>query len=127
MAKRMRFVSMLVVSLVLVSSLSGHTAVVSGNQLYDEVWAEKYRNLPDVSSFSQEKIDAYAYMDYSSASDDVKPTILATRNKIIFSNNWVADDVSGSIVAPDGTRQELPKFHDLFPPDWEIPIMPNNI
>lgn len=70
---------------------------------------------------SAEEVNTYAYMDIESASKELKSTILAARSVIIYNCNWVADEITGQITRNDGTIEVLPKFHELFPSDWDIP------
>lgn len=74
---------------------------------------------------SEDDIQYYAYLDYETAAENLKPVILAARNRIIYRYSWVADGTSGRIVGKDGiVKQELPQFSDIFPEDWALPIEP---
>jgi hypothetical protein len=73
--------------------------------------------------FSQNGLDYYAYMDISSAPDELVPVILEARSRIISQTSWVADDLNGWVEDCDGNIIEIvPKFHEIFPQDWEIPL-----
>ena len=68
-------------------------------------------------------VDHYAYMDYESAPEELKPLIIEARNKIIFSTAWVADGASGYIADKDGNIiKSIPEFSENFPSDWEYPF-----
>lgn len=72
---------------------------------------------------SDEAIQYYAYLNLDAAEDDLRPIIIAARNKIIYRHSWVADEVYGEILDQDGDVKEvLPHFSDLFPTDWEVPV-----
>lgn len=65
-----------------------------------------------------------AYVDISCVNDDlIKEAVLAAREEIIYSKTWVADGINGRIIDSDGTVTEVPHFSELFPEDWEIPVM----
>lgn len=64
----------------------------------------------------------HAYMDPDSASASLKEIILAARRIVIGSQSWVADEFEGEIINTDGTSERVPKFHELFPADWEPPV-----
>lgn len=68
-------------------------------------------------------IQYYAYLDYASANEAIKPVILAARSKIIYRYSWVANGLSGNILSSDGSvKQRVPEFSEVFPADWEEPI-----
>lgn len=71
---------------------------------------------------SEEDIQYYAYLDYASAEEELKPVILAARDRIIYRYSWVANGLSGDIIHVDGSRDPLPEFSDLFPADWQEPV-----
>lgn len=74
---------------------------------------------------SEEDIQYYAYCDLKSADEELKPVILAARNRIIFRYSWVADGTSGQICGRDGEiKEELPCFSELFPENWDLPFFP---
>ena len=74
-------------------------------------------------TMSIEEAKEYAYLDYASASAEMKEKILEARNVIIFSSDWVADGYSGSIqnVETGEVIRELPVFSELFP-GWDMPV-----
>ncbi len=59
-----------------------------------------------------------AYLDYDSASNDLKKLILEERTKIVYSKSWTIDG-QVSIKNEDGTIEKLPEFKDLFP-NWDL-------
>ena len=63
-----------------------------------------------------------AYLDYDSASEELKERILEARSIIIFNSNWVADGYSGCIqnVETGEIIETLPSFSELFP-GWDMP------
>lgn len=65
----------------------------------------------------------YAYMNLDEANAETQKIILQARNAIIFSETWTADGIKGRIVNPDGSYTEVPEFHDIFPKDWDIPVV----
>lgn len=72
--------------------------------------------------FSLNGLDYYAYMDISAAPHELIPVILEARGRIISQTSWVADDLNGWVEDCDGNIIEIvPKFHEIFPQDWEIP------
>lgn len=74
----------------------------------------------------QERIqeaERYAYLDFDSASPEMQEKILAARKVIIYSaDGWCADDTQMIIIRADGTIEEVPKFSELFPSDWDLPV-----
>lgn len=67
-------------------------------------------------------LEYYAYMILEEAPEELEPIILEARNRIIHNSSWVADDLQGWVVDPEGTVVEIvPQFHEIFPADWEIP------
>lgn len=74
------------------------------------------------NTMTQEEAEYYAYMNYDTASTELKETIMAARNQIIYSQSWVADGFECYIIAPDGTQKKVAAFSELFP-DWEMPIV----
>lgn len=84
----------------------------------------------DVPIYTMEEIDAYlskygeeyyAYMIYDEAEESLKPIILEARWRIISKTTWVDDELSGHIEDEYGNIIYIvPKFHDIFPEDWEI-------
>ena len=72
---------------------------------------------------TEEDLQYYAYLDMNDADDELKPVIQAARNIIIHRHDWVADG-EASIVNKDGELvEEIPHFYELFPEDWEVPIV----
>ena len=68
-----------------------------------------------------------AYMDINEATPELKQKILQAREEIIFSNSWVSDEVNGRVLDENGNViEELPHFSDLFPEDWEPPVLKTN-
>lgn len=74
---------------------------------------------------TEANIQHYAYLNFEKASEELKPVILAARNRIICRYSWVADGISGRILDKNGNlKEELPQFSELFPEDWEEPVCP---
>lgn len=98
---------------------------------------------PQVESvLSQEEIEGlldrdgvvgYAYMDYSSASEAMKPIIRTARKRIIHTvNGWSVDGIDSYVIRadPDITLEtyasgegyqveyRIPQFSELFPTEW---------
>lgn len=98
---------------------------------------------PQVESvLSQEEIEGlldkegvvgYAYMDYSSASDAMKPIIRTARKRIIHTvDGWSVDGFDSYVIHgdPDLTLEKymngegyqveyrIPQFSELFPTEW---------
>lgn len=72
-----------------------------------------------------EQLEKYAYLNLQEADITMRTMILEARKEIIFSKSWVADGVNGQIVDSQGNVLEvLPSFYELFPADWEIPVVP---
>ena len=73
-------------------------------------------------------VEELAYMDIDLAPQEMRDDIFAAREEIIFSHSWVADIDDFSYVGElvdDETGEVieiLPKFSDLFPEDWDLPI-----
>jgi len=66
----------------------------------------------------------YAYMDLETADESLKAKILEARNKIILSESWAADGIYAYVSDPDGNIVNvLPQFSELFPSDWDVPII----
>lgn len=73
---------------------------------------------------ASESLEYYAYMILEDAPEELKPVILEARKRIIHNSDWVDDELDGWILDPDGNVIEtLPHFHEIFPEDWEIPIV----
>lgn len=65
-----------------------------------------------------------AYMDLADEqNENLKAAILEARNTIIYSESWCADDMDAFVYdTATGVREDIPKFHDIFPEDWDLPI-----
>lgn len=73
----------------------------------------------------EEDIQYYAYLDYNSALEQIKPVILQAREKIIYRQSWAADGTNIYILDENGhVMKDIPNFSDLFPADWNEPIIP---
>lgn len=69
-----------------------------------------------------------AYMDLNSTNVDAHASILQARRVIIENSTWVADELNGWIEDEAGNVIEIvPRFHEIFPADWEIPIYPDSM
>lgn len=69
------------------------------------------------------KTVALAYQDMDVATEEEKIQIALAREKIIFSQVWVADEVDGWVYNADGSiKFEAPHFSELFPDDWAVPV-----
>ncbi len=102
-------------STLLVLTMSLSFACIASAQTLDTV---------NLSEFDDEIIQC-AYMDIETASVEQQQKILDARAIIINNSSWVADDANAYIV-DDETREIIsvvPKFHDIFPDDWELPIV----
>lgn len=72
---------------------------------------------------AEDGLEYYAYMILADAPEELEPVILEARNRIIHNSSWVADELDGWVLDPEGNVVEIvPHFHELFPEDWEIPI-----
>ncbi len=66
-------------------------------------------------------------MDLDAAPAELQETIWKAREVIIYSQSWVADGFECYVTSPDGTRETIPSFSELFP-GWELPaIDPNEL
>lgn len=75
-------------------------------------------------AFSLHDPEYYAYMNLEQAEEAMKPVILEARKRIINRvDAWSQDGIESYILSPDGTKERVPNFHELFPADWE-PINP---
>ena len=84
------------------------------------------------SSYTMEEINAYldehgeeycAYMILDEADEPLKPIIREARWRIISNSTWVDDNLNGHIEDEMGNIIEIvPRFHDIFPTDWEIEV-----
>lgn len=89
---------------------------------------ERDRAMIDALLQSEEDFSYYAYMDLASADESLHPVILAARRKIIFQQNWIADDIDGYVSDENGNVVEsVPHFSELFPADWDIPTVSTEI
>lgn len=70
-----------------------------------------------------QQAERYAYQDMENANEEMQDKILAAREIIIFNESWSADDAVVYAVDADTLeiKYELPKFHEIFPADWELP------
>lgn len=77
---------------------------------------------PEVS----DDVNAYAYMSLEAADEITREQILAARSEIIMNTSWVDDSVNGWIRDESGAIVDtVPHFSDLFPADWEVPVLPS--
>lgn len=81
--------------------------------------------VPSLAAYNEDaKMTEIAYMDIDQASEEIQPKILEAREKIIMSQSWVVDGAKGYVYDKDGNViEEVPQFHDLFPADWEVPVV----
>ena len=81
--------------------------------------------VPEDAEFEdEEEVIYYAYMNVETAEESIKMKILQARNIIISNSSWTADGVKGCEEnEEDGTVRELPQFSEMFPSDWEMPIL----
>ncbi len=63
--------------------------------------------------------ESYAYMNLENAPVELQDKIIEARNEIIFSQSWGLE--GGYIIRADGTVENVPKFYDIFPEEWELP------
>lgn len=95
------------------------------SQIQSDSTKEDPNNIPtaEIEAYiSLSGLDYYAYMDISAAPDELVPVILEARSRIISQTSWVADELEGWVEDCDGNIIEIvPKFHEIFPQDWEIP------
>ena len=81
----------------------------------------------DDADMTLEQAQAFAYMDLDTAPAELQETIRKAREVIIYSQSWVADGFECYVTSPDGTRETIPSFSELFP-GWELPtIDPNEL
>ena len=81
----------------------------------------------DDADMTLEEAQSFAYMDLDAAPAELQETIRKAREVIIFSQSWVADGFECYVTSPDGTRETIPSFSELFP-GWELPaIDPNEL
>lgn len=68
--------------------------------------------------------EQFAYMDLSSAPEEMHSTIIAARKALIASKSWVADGLVGYETDSNGNIVKyLPNFSDIFPTSWKIPTL----
>lgn len=73
----------------------------------------------------EKDIQYYAYLTLNDADPSLAPVIIEARNRIIFRQSWVADGLKGYVHDRNGdVIEEVPQFSDLFPEDWDIPVLP---
>ena len=78
----------------------------------------------ELSEEQIEQLGQIAYMSLDGQSEAMQAKIVKARNAIIFNNSWVSDEAIGYVKDVDGNIiEELPKFSELFPEDWEVPSM----
>ena len=81
----------------------------------------------DDADMTLEEAQSFAYMDLDAAPAELQETIRKAREVIIYSQSWVADGFECYVTSPDGTRETIPSFSELFP-GWELPaIDPNEL
>jgi len=108
-------VAMLIVPLSVTAGQTGY--------MFDGAYTDSETPKPWV--LTPELIEHYAYMDFEAANAQAQAKILAARNRIIFSQGWVADGFSLTVYDSDGNFiRETPQFSELFPSDWELPVLP---
>lgn len=79
------------------------------------------RIMPD--GISMDTVDK-AYMNLKTADKALQSEILDARKAIIYSTSWSDDETEAySINAKGEIIAKTPKFHDIFPTDWEIPVL----
>lgn len=72
--------------------------------------------------FETESIEHYAYLDMETADQELRQVIREAQCRIIFSTDWVADEINGWVLDENGNVVEvLPHFSQVFPADWEVP------
>lgn len=86
---------------------------------------EKDREIEEKYLHTEANIQYFANLNFDEAEDELRPVILAARNRIVSRYSWVADGVSGRILDVEGNiKTELPRFSEVFPEDWEEPMCP---
>ncbi len=89
------------------------------------VAASSDHNGSDDADMTWEEAQSYAYMDLETAPEELQKKILEAREVIIYSQSWVADGFECYVTSPDGTRETIPSFSELFP-GWELPTIDPN-
>ena len=79
----------------------------------------------DDADMTLEEAQSFAYMDLDAAPAELQETIQKAREVIIYSQSWVADGFECYVTSPDGTRETIPCFSELFP-GWELPAVDPN-
>lgn len=73
----------------------------------------------------EESIQYYAYLTLDDVDPSLVPVVIEARNRIIFRQSWVADGLKGYVHDRNGdVIEEVPQFSDLFPEDWDVPVLP---
>lgn len=110
--------------------LAGDYCEVHGEFACDIIIDENEENTENAFSQTsmgsnvENNISSIAYANLSNVKDSaLKAEILEARSEIIFSTSWVADGITGYIIDPDGNKTEVPQFSEVFPADWDIPMM----
>ena len=77
--------------------------------------------------YENAKPEDYAHLRLDGVSPELKVVIVDARNRIANECSWVADNTYGWITDANGiTIEVLPKFHEIFPTDWDLPTDPEN-
>ena len=79
----------------------------------------------DDADMTLEEAQSFAYMDLDATPAELQETIRKAREIIIYSRSWVADGFECYVTSPDGTRETIPSFSELFP-GWELPVIDPN-
>lgn len=103
---------------------------IQENNVRHEYEAMGYVEKPaDVSPAKEipEDVLKTAKLDISNASEALKQKVLSARRRVVYSySGWSADDVlcywTNKTKGEEKTFTIQPKFHDLFPADWDLPI-----
>ena len=122
MKKRLSALLAGILSIAMLSSVSAFAAeqnVVEPREVYNHYATTTEESLQSALKSAEQ----YAYLD-PDTSPELKEEILNARNTIIFSQDWVADGLTGYIenVETGEIIKELPAFSSLFP-DWDIPVL----
>lgn len=89
-------------------------------------YSEKPEDISPVKEIPEDVLKT-AKLDITSADEALKKKVLSTRRRVIYSYpSWTADDVTGISRSKNKDGKCFfsiqPKFHDLFPSDWDQPI-----
>lgn len=68
---------------------------------------------------TKESAPDWAYKNYVQASGTEKANILKARLLMLEQSDWAADGTIAYYTAPDGTRERIPSFSEVFP-DWDF-------